>query len=88
MCMNHLFREEAFHFQFDEQVAFETGKDSKAMTVVKEIIQDGDRLECVVCAGLVTSLRFVELSLNCEPFFFLGPTKAFLRSVRVRAMGR
>ena len=78
MCMNDLLREETFHFQFDEQFALENGKDSDSMTVVEEIIQDGDRLECVVCAGLVTRLRFVEFSPNCEPFFFFGPTKSIL----------
>jgi hypothetical protein len=48
------------------------------MAVVEEIIQDRDRLKCVVCAGLVTRLRFVELSLNREALFFLGPTKRIL----------
>ena len=78
MCMNDLLREKTFHFQFDEQFALENGKDSEAMTVVEEIIQDGDRLECVVCAGLVTRLRFVEFSLNREPLFFFRPTKRIL----------
>ena len=78
MCMNDFLREKPLYFQFDKQLALEKGKDSDSMTVVEEIIQDGDRLECVVCAGLVTRLRFVEFSLNCEPFFFLGPTKSIL----------
>jgi len=78
MCMNDLLREETFHFQFDEQFALENGKDSDPMTVVEEIIQDGDRLECVVCAGFVTRLRFVEFSLNREALFFFRPTKRIL----------
>ena len=78
MCMNDFLREKTFHFQFDEQFALENGKDSDAMTVVEEIIQDGDRLECVVCAGLVTRLRFVEFSLNRESLFFFRPTKRIL----------
>jgi hypothetical protein len=54
MCVNYFLCEKAFHFQFDEQFALENGKDSDPMTVVEEIIQDGDRLECVGRAGLIT----------------------------------
>ena len=52
------------------------------MTVVEEIIQDGDRLECVDCAGLVTRLRFVEFSLNRESLFFFRPAKGILADRR------
>ena len=78
MSVNYFLREKAFHFQFDEQLALKNGKDSEAMTVVEEIIQDGDRLECVIRAGLITRLRFVEFSLNCESPFFFRPTKSIL----------
>ena len=78
MCVNYFLREKAFHFQFDEQLALKNGKDSDPMTVVEEIIQDGDRLECVVCAGLVTRLRFIELPLNREALFLFRPTKRIL----------
>ena len=78
MCVNYFLREETFHFQFDEQFALENGKDSDPLAVVEKIIQDGDRLECVVCAGLVTRLRFVEFSLNRESLFFFGPAKRIL----------
>lgn len=74
MCMNDLLREETFHFQFDEQFALENGKDSEAMTVVEEIIQDGDRLECVVRAGLADLPPVVvpRLMLVREPFSMGG----------------
>ena len=75
MRLNDFLREKTFHFQFDEQFALENGKDSDPMTVVEEIIQDGDRLECVVCAGLVTRLRFVEFSLNRESLFLFPPNE-------------
>lgn len=78
MRMNDLLREKTFHFQFDEQFTLENRKDSEAMTVVKEIIQDGDRLECVVCAGLVTRLRFIKFPLNREALFLFRPTKRIL----------
>ena len=78
MRMNDLLREETFHFQFDEQFALESGKDSDSMTVVEEIVQDGDRLECVVCTGLLTRLRFIKFPLNREALFLFRPTKRIL----------
>lgn len=88
MCVNYFLREKAFHFQFDEQFALEKRKDSDSVTVVEEIIQDGDRLECVVCAGLVTRLRCVEFSLNREALFFFRPTKRILPKCACQSDGQ
>jgi hypothetical protein len=61
MRVNYFLCENPVHFQPDKQIALENGKNSNPMTVLEKIIQDGDRLDCVVCAVLVARLRFIEL---------------------------